>query len=158
MVIDPVNKTPVVANQTLFLVGSVSKLFVWTAVMQVVEEGKIDLDADVNTYLTDFKVPDTYPGKPITMRYLMTHTAGFEDTTRGMGVESIDEVDSLGNFLKENLPARVMPPGETISYSNHGTALAAHIVEEVSGQSYDDYVGEHIFLPLKMYNTSIKQP
>lgn len=155
---DPVNKTPVVANQTLFHVGSVSKLFVWTAVMQMVEEGKIDLDADVNTYLTDFKVPDTYPGKPITMRYLMTHTAGFEDTTRGMGVENIDEVESLGNFLKENLPARVRPPGETISYSNHGTALAAHIVEEVSGQSYDDYVEEHIFLPLKMYNTTIKQP
>ncbi|MGC9517267.1 MAG: serine hydrolase [Methanomicrobiales archaeon] len=155
---NPINKQPVIANQTLFHVGSISKLFVWTSVMQLVQEGKIDLDADVNTYLTDFKVPNTYPGQPITMRHLMTHTAGFEDTKRSMAVQSPDEIQPLGEFLKKNLPARVRPPGETISYSNHGTALAAHIVEEVSGESYDDYLEKNIFIPLKMSSTTIKQP
>ncbi len=73
---------PVVANETLFRVGSVSKLFVWTAVMQLVEQGKLDLDADINVYLKDFQIPATYP-RPITLKDLMTHTPGFEDLATG---------------------------------------------------------------------------
>ena len=75
-------RTPVVANRTLFRPGSVSKLFVWTAVMQLVEEGKLDLNADVNSYLTAFQIPATFP-EPITLAHLMAHTAGFEEIGLG---------------------------------------------------------------------------
>src|SRR5690348_17361437 len=81
---DVAKRTPVVADKTLFRIGSISKLFTWTAVMQQVAAGKIDLDADVNKYL-DFKIPDKY-GKPITMRDLMTHTAGFAEVIKDLGV------------------------------------------------------------------------
>ncbi len=75
---DRESRRPVDPERTLFRPGSISKLFTWTAVMQLVEQGKIDLDADVNEYLTDFRIPDTFP-EPITMEHLMTHTPGFED-------------------------------------------------------------------------------
>ena len=73
-------RKPVDPNTTLFRPGSVSKLFTWTAVMQQVQAGKIDLDKDINAYL-DFKIPEKF-GKPITMRHLMTHTAGFAETAK----------------------------------------------------------------------------
>ncbi len=71
------------ARRTLFRVGSVSKLFVWTAVMQLVERGKVDLDADVNRYLEGVEVPATFK-EPVTLAHLMTHTAGFEDHVLGL--------------------------------------------------------------------------
>jgi CubicO group peptidase (beta-lactamase class C family) len=76
---------PVVASETLFRIGSVTKLFTWTAVMQLAEQHRLDLNADVNSYLDSFKIPDTYP-QPITMAQLMTHTAGFEDRQIGLSV------------------------------------------------------------------------
>src|SRR5215207_8883610 len=75
------NKTPVDPEQTVFRIGSVGKLFTWTAVMQLAEQGKLDLDEDINAYL-DFRIPDTYP-QPITLKHLMTHTSGFDDRLRG---------------------------------------------------------------------------
>ena len=89
---DLTNETLVDADSTIFHIGSVTKLFTWTCVMQLVEEGKIDLDTDINTYLIDFSIPDTYPGQPITMRNLMTHTAGFEDTFRREAVEDVEDL------------------------------------------------------------------
>jgi len=89
---DLTNETPVDADSTIFHIGSVTKLFTWTCVMQLVEEGKIDLDTDINTYLIDLSIPDTYPGQPITMRNLMTHTAGFEDTFRREAVEDVEDL------------------------------------------------------------------
>ncbi|HTC91360.1 MAG TPA: serine hydrolase domain-containing protein, partial [Bryobacteraceae bacterium] len=78
---DVAARKPVDPATTMFRAGSISKLFTWTAVMQLVEQHKIDLDADVNQYL-DFKIPP-YEGKPITMRNLMTHTPGFEEAFKG---------------------------------------------------------------------------
>jgi CubicO group peptidase (beta-lactamase class C family) len=150
-------RTPVVAGETLFRIGSVSKLFVWTAVMQLVEEGRLDLDADVNTYLADFKIPETYP-EPITLADLMTHTAGFEDQVLGLFARDPARVRPLGDILREELPARVRPPGEVASYSNHGTGLAAYVVEQVSGMPWDDYVEQHILQPLGMTQTTFHQP
>ena len=122
---------PVVADRTLFRVGSVGKTVTWTAVMQLVEQGKLDLHADVNTYLTAFKVPATYP-QPITLAHLLTHTAGFDDKG-GILARDPADLQPLGAFLSASLPARVRPPGELAAYSNHGTALAGYIVEQVSG-------------------------
>ncbi len=149
----------VVADQTLFRIGSVSKLFIWTAVMQLAEEGKLDLDADVNIYLKDFRIPATYP-QPITLKNLMTHTPGFEDLATGgrLFVRNGTDIIPLGEYLQERMPARVRPPGEVTAYSNYGSVLAAYIVEQVSGMPFDGFVEERILLPLSMNNTSFGQP
>src|SRR6266511_1663914 len=103
-------RTPVVADHTLFRIGSVSKLFTWTAVLQLVEQGKLDLHADVNTYLADFQIPATY-AQPITLAHLLTHTAGFEDRQLGITVASADKLAPLGSYLVNAMPARVFAPG-----------------------------------------------
>ncbi|WP_082089019.1 serine hydrolase domain-containing protein [Methanosarcina siciliae] len=152
-------RQPVVGNQTLFRVGSVSKLFVWTAVMQLAEQGKLDLDADVNTYLKDFQIPATY-SRPITLKNLMSHTSGFEDLAISgrFFVHNSTDIMPLGEYLEKGMPARVRPPGELTAYSNYGSALAAYIVEQVSGMPFDRYVEENILLPLDMNNTTFDQP
>ena len=147
---------PVDPKSTLFRWGSVSKLFTWTAVMQLVEQGKIDLDADVNQYL-DFKIPPRQ-GKPVTMRNIMTHTAGFEERLKGLiGVEA-DGVMPLEQFMKLYVPARIFAPGETPAYSNTAAALAGYIVARVAGMPFDDYLDKHLFVPLEMQNSTFRQP
>ena len=155
---DVEHKTPVDANTTMFEIGSVTKLFTWTAVMQLVQEGKIDLHADVNTYLKAFKIPQTYP-QPITMEHLMTHTAGFEeDRPEDLLYCSPQDVQPLDTVLAHTIPARVHPPGQVWSYSNWGATLAAYVVQEVSGEPFDQYLQHHIFTPLGMHHTTIEQP
>jgi CubicO group peptidase (beta-lactamase class C family) len=152
---DVAKRTPVDPEKTLFRPGSVSKLYTWTAVMQQVEAGKLDLDADVNRYL-DFKIPP-YQGKPITLRQIMTHTAGFEEIIKGL--LSFDKpVPSLGDVLKRRIPERIYAPGTTPAYSNYATALAGYIVERVSGMSFDDYVERNIFGRLGMQYSTFRQP
>ena len=146
-----------VTPDTLFRVGSITKLFTWIAVLQQVEQGRIDLDADMNTYL-DFEIPAAFDGEPITMRHLMAHTAGFEDQTYGLEAADLDSLKPTGEWLKIHLPARIYRPGETMAYSNYGTALAGYAVERVSGQSYAAYVAEHIFQPLGMTHATMNQP
>ena len=153
---DVEKRTPVSPETTLFRPGSISKLFTWTAVMQLVEQGKIDLDADVNTYL-DFKIPPRN-GKPITMRNIMTHTAGFEETVRHLIHDDTSPVFPLDRFVKESLPNRAFDAGTTPAYSNYATALAGYIVQRQSGLSFDDYVDQHIFQPLSMKYASFRQP
>jgi len=111
---DVKSRRPVDPERTLFRPGSVSKLFTWTAVMQLYEQGKIDLDADVNTYLKNFKIPATYP-QPITMKHLLSHTPGFEDLSMGIIALTVKDISPLGKFLATHMPARVRPPGEVTS-------------------------------------------
>jgi len=154
---DVENKRSVVAETTLFRPGSVSKLFTWTAVMQLFEQGKLDLNTDVNNYLKDFKIPDTYP-EPITLTNLLTHTPGFEDVWSGMAARSAEELVPLGEFLAQKMPPRFLPPGEFTAYSNYGTALAGYIVQTISGMPFEDYVEENIFKPLDMQHCTFRQP
>jgi len=147
-------KTPVESAKTLFRVGSVSKLFTWTAVMQMVERGKLDLDRDVNAYL-DFEVPPAF-GKPITLRNLMTHTGGFEERV-GVEIPDFKHMPTLGAFVKE-VPNRIYPPGEVPAYSNYGASLAGYIVERVSGEDFPTYIEQHIFQPLGMEHATFRQP
>ncbi|NIM90743.1 MAG: serine hydrolase [Candidatus Aminicenantes bacterium] len=151
------NKKPVNPEKTLFRPGSVSKLFTWTAVMQLFEQGKLDLEADVNQYLKDFKIPDTYP-EPITLTHLFTHTPGFEDVWTGMAARSAEDLVPLGEFLAERMPPRFLPPGKLAAYSNYGTALAGYIVQELSGIPFEEYIEENIFKPLGMEQSSFRQP
>ncbi|HEV7314606.1 serine hydrolase domain-containing protein [Sphingopyxis sp.] len=153
---DVAARRPVDPETTLFRQASVSKLITWTAVMQLVEQGKIDLDRDVNAYL-DFRIAP-FDGKPVTMRNLMTHTAGFEEVQRGLNSYDPAKIPSLGAALKRQVPHRIFAPGTTPAYSNFGTSLAGYIVERVSGLSYDDYVERNIFAPAGMTRSSFRQP
>jgi CubicO group peptidase (beta-lactamase class C family) len=139
---DVAKREPVDPDTTLFRPGSVSKLITWTAVMQQVEQGRIDLDADINTYL-DFHISGL-GGKPITMRQLMTHTGGFEDHAKNLMFYDVEHLQPLGEYLKAWVPDRIFAPGTTPAYSNYGAALAGYIVERVAHQPFDDYVEQHI--------------
>jgi len=115
--------TPVIADRTLFCPGSISKLFTWTSVMQLTEQGKVDLNADVNIYLSDVKIPNTYP-QPVTLAHLLTHTAGFESRNEGLFVRKMDEIVPLRDYLVRYMPARIYPPGQITAYSNYGFGQA----------------------------------
>ena len=154
---DREKRIPVDPATTLIRPGSISKLFTWTAVMQLVEQGKLDLDADVNSYLKTFKIPATFP-EPITMKHLLTHTAGFEEQGLGLFARDPAELKPLRESLAAKIPARVRPPGSLSSYSNYGAALAGLIVEEVSGIPFDDYVEQNILKPLGMDHSTFREP
>jgi CubicO group peptidase (beta-lactamase class C family) len=152
------DRIPVDAHTTLFRPGSTSKLFTWAGVMQLVEQGKLDLDTNVNEYLQTFQIKDTFD-EPITLRHIMTHTPGFEDG--GLGYLIIDDPEnaiSLQEAMERYQPERVNPPGVQTAYSNYATALAGLIIEQVSGVPFNDYIKENIFDPLGMNNSSFAEP
>ena len=150
------SKKPVLPDQTLFRPGSISKLFTATAVMQLVEQGKLDLDRNVNDYL-DFTIPKKYP-EPVTLRQLLTHTAGFEDTLKNLFVTRESDMKPLRTYLVNQMPARIFPPGKVPSYSNYGFTLTGYIVERVSGEKFERYIEDHILEPLRMTNSTFDQP
>src|SRR5256885_2253248 len=149
-------KKQVLANQTLFRPGSISKLFTAIAVMQLVEQGKLDLDRDVNEYI-DFAIPKTYP-EPVTLRRLLTHTAGFEEVLKNLFVASQQQMKPQHDYLVAALPARIFPPGKTAAYSNYGLTVAGYIVERLSGEKFESYIDTHILKPLKMQSSTFAQP
>ena len=153
---DVAAKKPLDPASTMFRVASISKLFTWTAVMQLVEQHKLELDADINRYL-DVRIPPR-EGKPVTLRDLMTHTAGFEDVRRDRYATDTDSLMSNEAWVKRWVPARIYPAGVVPAYSTYGAALAGYIVQRVSGMPFDTYVERHIFTPLGMQHASFRQP
>jgi CubicO group peptidase (beta-lactamase class C family) len=156
---DVENRTPVVADETLFRIGSCSKDLTAMAAMQLVEQGRLGLDTDVNAYLKDFQVPNSSYG-PITLNELMAHTAGFEvqDACGKATVIDPSKMQPLRDYIAHDAPTRVRPPGEVTSYSNYGVALEGYVVEQVSGLSYDQYMDQNIFAPCAMHNSTSRQP
>jgi CubicO group peptidase (beta-lactamase class C family) len=153
---DVKTQAPVDPNLTLFRPGSVSKLFTWTAVMQLVEAGKLNLDADINTYL-DFRIPPR-SGKPITLRNLMTHTPGFAETAKYLIEFGETQPRPLGKVLSRWVPPRIYDPGAMPAYSNYGASLAGYIVERVSGEPFNAYIQRHILAPAGMAHSTFDQP
>jgi CubicO group peptidase (beta-lactamase class C family) len=149
-------RKPVDPAATLFRLASISKLFTWTSVMQLVEQGKLDLDTDVNRYL-DFQIRPAF-SKPITLRNLMTHTGGFEEEGRDVIVTNPKQAVPLRDFLIRNQQERLFVPGTVPAYSNYGVGIAGYIVQRVSGQPFEEYVEQHVFLPLKMMHSTFYQP
>ncbi|MCY9786581.1 beta-lactamase family protein [Nocardiopsis sp. EMB25] len=145
---------PVDPEDTLFRVGSVSKLLTATAVMTLVEDGTLDLDTDVDEYL-DFTVPTEFDD-PVTLRHLLSHTPGFEERIRGM--IRFEGAPDLRRYLAEDPPAQVYPPGTVPAYSNYGNALAGYVVERVSGVPFDEYVDREVLEPLGMDSSTFSQP
>jgi CubicO group peptidase (beta-lactamase class C family) len=144
-------------EKTIFRIASVSKLFTWIAVMQLVEEGKLDLDTDVNHYLSTVKIPDTYE-QPITLKHLLTHTSGFDDIVINFSSYKAEDVLPLTEVLKVQMPIRVRPPGVIACYSNHGVAIAGEVISNVSGLSWEDYIEQRILKPLGMKHSMVRQP
>jgi len=151
-------RIPVDGATSLYRIGSVSKTVTAIAVMQLVEQGKLDLEADVNTYLGEAALPDTFP-EPITLTHLMTHTAGFQEISpKYIDAATVDDILPLSEAARVAMPGRVFPPGRYGAYSNYGAALAAYIVEAVSGIPYDDYVERYITGPLGLEYFTVRQP
>ena len=140
---------------TVFRVASVSKVFTGMAVMQLAERGIVDLDKDVNAYVKGFRIPATYP-EPITLRHLLTHTAGFDERNLGMSEFGSRVYPRLGEYLAAELPPRIRPAGQEIQYSNHGAALAGYVVECAGGMPFADYVAEKILAPLGMEHSDFR--
>jgi CubicO group peptidase (beta-lactamase class C family) len=145
---------PVDVERSLFRAASISKLLPWLLAMELVEEGRLDLDRDLNHYL-DFRIPDAF-GRPITMRHLMTHTAGFPEHFHGLFDR--DQSVPLGERLRNNIPERVYAPGTTLSYSNYGAALAGYVVERLRGRPWEHVVEERIFRTAGMRDATVAQP
>ena len=153
---DVKNRVPVSATATLFRPGSISKTFTWTAVMQLVERGKLSLDADVNEYL-DFKVPHTF-GRPVTLRNLMTHTPGFEEVIKDLMVDQAADLPPLKAFMAAHQPKQIFAPGTIPAYSNYGADLAGYIVQRASGLPFEEYIQANIFRPLGMSHATFMEP
>jgi CubicO group peptidase (beta-lactamase class C family) len=154
---DAEEKTPVVPDQTLFYAASVSKLLTATAVMQLVERGKLKLDVDVNDYLKGFQIKSNYPA-PVTVANLLTHTSGIDDSFILGSVDRPADLVPLQEFFTQTIPRRARPPAEQIVYSNWGMAFAGCLVEAVSGVSFYDYVEQNVFQPLGMMRSSFRRP
>ncbi|MEU9860161.1 serine hydrolase domain-containing protein [Streptomyces sp. NPDC047971] len=150
--------TPVDPHRTTFFLGSLAKLFTAQAAARLVAEGKVDPAADVNDHLRAVTVPDTYPGRPVTLHRLLTHTAGFDTDLVGRGRADARDVEPLAESLVTRRPSRIRAPGTIASYDNYGYALAGQLVAEVSGQSFPSYVDEHVLRPLGMTRSTFAQP
>ncbi|WP_032906368.1 serine hydrolase domain-containing protein [Streptococcus sanguinis] len=137
-------------DDSVFEWGSVTKLTVWISVMQLWEQGKINLEEDIRTYLPEGFLKNLRYDKPITMLDLMDHQAGFDEVTM-----YLQDDKSIEEILKEQQPIQSFEPGTVTAYSNYGAGLAALIVERISGQTFADYAHEHIFQPLGMDKTAI---
>lgn len=153
---DVAAKRPMDPQTTLIRPGSTSKLFTWTAVMQLVEQGKLDLDRDVNAYL-DFNIPHK-EGRAVTLRDLMNHRAGFEEGLKDLLTTDDGGLMSTEQYLKAHPRPLLFTPGEVPAYSNYGAALAGYIVQRVSGEPFEQYVERHIFRPLGMLHATFEQP
>lgn len=155
---DAARLVPVDPDRTLFRPGSISKAFTWTAVMQMVEQGELDLNTDVNEYLTQFQIPEAF-GAPVTLRHILSHTAGFEDGGVGyLYAKGVDDLKPVAEFLEEYMPARVRAPGTYAAYSNWASALAGLIVANQSGLDFDTYADKNIFEPLGMSYSTFREP
>ncbi|MEU8018741.1 serine hydrolase domain-containing protein [Micromonospora parva] len=146
---------PVDPDRHLFRMGSVSKLVTATAVLQLVQSGKLDLDADVETYL-DFDLPRNYE-RAITLRHLLTHTAGFEERIAGL-IGTDDATVDLRKALATEPPEQIYEPGTVPAYSNYSNALAGYIVERVSGTRFEEYVQRNILDRAGMPSSTFEQP
>ncbi|WP_378173939.1 serine hydrolase domain-containing protein [Aquimarina sp. SS2-1] len=139
-------------DSTIFRIGSITKTFTATALLQLVDQKKVDLHKDVNQYLKSVQVPKTYT-KPVTSVHLLNHSAGFDELT-GRVVYQEQAVIPLNTFLKDRL-IRIREPGLISSYSSYGIALAGLLVEDVSGLQLDAFMKKNIWEPLGMNMTSM---
>jgi len=151
------NSIPVYPEKTMFCAGSVGKLINWTALMQLYEAGKFGLNDDINLYLKNLHIPETFP-EPVTFHHLLTHTPGFDDRNTAATPDSLEQLLPLDEYLAWTLPVRLRPPGQVTQYSNHGAVISGLLIEDISGIPFDQYVEQNIFNPLGMNYSTFSQP
>ncbi|GAB3026296.1 serine hydrolase [Natronobiforma cellulositropha] len=139
-------------DETLFRVGSVAKLPIWTAIVQGTEDGTLSLEDEVGDHV------DGFEAEGVTLEHLGTHSAGYEDRLEGLFVREYEEAADWEAKLEREMPRQVRPAGETIAYSNHGSALAGLVVQEANGEPYERYLEREVFEPLEMTHTTFDQP
>ena len=144
-----------ITTDAVFEWGSATKLLVWTSVMQLVEQGQLDLEEDIQEYLPEGFLTKIQYDTPITMLNLMHHDAGWEDKYTDLFYLSAEKVKPLKDTLRISEPSQVRRSGEVVAYSNYGVALAGYIVERITGQLFYEYVNEKIFTVLDMKDTAI---
>lgn len=145
----------VVDQDTVMEWGSATKMLVWVSIMQLWEQGKINLDNDIKEYLPEKFLTNLKYDTPITMINLMNHNAGFQEVYSDLFIKDYNSIQTLKDTLKSHEPAQIFEPGTITAYSNWGVALAAYIVEQISGENFDDYVHQHIFEPLNMKHSAL---
>ncbi len=150
-------KAPMDPQTTILRSGSIAKTLTATAVFQLAEQGKLNLDADINDYLTSFKIPNIFP-EPVTARQLINMAGGFDTRWVGIRAGSLEEIIPLEEYLAERMPPRVQPPGRYRRYNDHEVAMAGYLVQVISGMPYQDYVRENIFESLEMMDSNIYLP
>lgn len=143
-------------DSTIFRIGSISKVFTAEAVIQLADQGKVSLTADVNRYLKRVKVPATFT-QQVTAAHLISHTAGFDEIRPGTQAPDKESVLPLADFLRGRL-VRLWQPGQIPMYSTYGITLAGLLVEDVSGMAFEDYLAKNIWHPLAMSRTCISVP
>ncbi|WP_207225343.1 serine hydrolase domain-containing protein [Natrinema hispanicum] len=146
---------PVHANETLFRVGSVSKVVTWTAAMQIVDRDRVEPDAPVDDHLEAVDLPETFDD-PIALEHLATHTSGLEVRGRGDSVRNPEYVRPLAESVSTDMPTRVRPPGELPQYTNYAAALTGQLVADITGQRFGSFVAENVFEPLGMSNSTFQ--
>ncbi|MFD0618552.1 serine hydrolase domain-containing protein [Paenibacillus sp. GCM10027629] len=149
-------KIAVNPEKTVFLMASTTKSFTATAIMQLVEQGKIDLNTNIQTYLKDVKIDNPYK-EPINVKHLLDHTAGFasNETQKVDFEEDLSKIHPMKPFLQSNMPPVVRKPGEVYVYNNFNYTLLGYMVEKVSGMPFEQYMKKHVFQPLEMKNSSL---
>ncbi|WP_339184931.1 serine hydrolase domain-containing protein [Oceanobacillus sp. FSL W7-1293] len=155
---DVENQIPMDPDTTVLEWGSITKLFVWVSAMQLAEQGELDLEEDIRTYLPEDFLTKLNYDEPITILNLMHHNAGFEEYIFDLLFESPKQLVDLEESLKLAEPEQVYKPGEVVAYSNYSTSLAAYIIEEITGQPFYEYVNEHIFDELEMNHSTMHLP
>jgi CubicO group peptidase (beta-lactamase class C family) len=140
---------------TMFRVASISKLLTASAILQQVERGNLDLQADISSYV-DLKLPLAFPGV-VNLHAIMTHSAGFDEGAFGMSTADPAQRTSLRDTLALTMPRQVMAPGRASSYSNHAVALGGYAVERVAGMPFARYIEKEILAPLQMTHSSFDE-
>lgn len=153
---DVENRIPVDPLRSVFRVGSISKLITATLIMQLVEEGTLDLDVDIKEYVDDLKIPRAF-AQPVTLRHLLAHTAGFEEISTGTRARSLASLKSLGDSLADGIPAQLFAPGTVASYTNFALCLAGYVAESATKVPYDELVERRLLRPLDLRYTTSRQ-
>ncbi len=153
---DPSGRT--VTEQTPFMIGSITKSMTALAVMQLVDRGQVDLDAPVQRYIPWFRVADPQSSAQITVRMLINQTSGLPQSPTLVTWTWPDEPRAIERHVRLLADLKLdFPPGQSFAYSNANYAALGIMIQAVTGQSYEDYVREHIFTPLDMHNSYLSQ-
>lgn len=154
---NPETGAPFHPEQTVASAASVAKAFTALATLQLYERGCFGLDDDVNAHLRAFKVPD-FRGCPVTVRQLLTHTDGFESRITADAMRPGEPVPPLREAAQRHMPRRILPPGEQLTYGSYASNLLGVLIEDVSGQPFEEYVETNILAPLGMARTTFRRP